>query len=139
MNAHETHLVYLEEYGVVVCRACKHGITASTLLRHFGRFHTDTVPLAARAELATWMNGLLLCDPESVRVLDTIDAIPCLNITDGFECEECDKLTGTVGSMEMHCNREHGWTKVQGKVWGECKVQTFFKGLNMRFVIYQYI
>jgi hypothetical protein len=79
------------------------------------------------------MEGLILSNPEDVGVPDTIDAIPCLTITNGFECEECGKLTGTVGAMESHCYKEHDWTKVRGNIWSECKVQTFFKGLYLRY------
>ncbi len=135
MNSYEKHLIFVEEYAFVVCRACQHGLALTGITRHFQDFHAKAITPVVREELSNWVKTLDLAQPNDVVLANGIDAIQCLTVTDGYECKECGKLFGSVISMKKHCNRVHKWTTTQAIMWRETKLQTVFKGPQLRYTL----
>jgi hypothetical protein len=135
MNTIEKHLVYLEEYKVLICRACQHAINPSGVIRHFKDYHTKEVPPRLRVELSIWSENKNLVEPNEAVIPVASGAIPNIKVIDGFECIECGKLTGSIGSMKVHCQVEHCWTKAQSETWKDCKLQSFFNKPNIRYML----
>jgi hypothetical protein len=137
-NTLEKHIVYLAQHMVLVCRQCQYGIIPSGIERHFIHYHgirnTFTVSPMIRKELVELATSLELIRPEDITIPDEVEVIPSLALTDGFECEICGKLAGTVLSMEKHCNTQHGWKKTQTIEWRKCNLQRFFAKPNIRYV-----
>ncbi len=135
MNSSEKHLIFVEEYAFVVCRACKYGLAPSGILRHFRDFHAKTITSMDREQLLSWVMRLDLVQPNDVLVANGIETIKCLTVTDGYECKECGKLYGSGISMKKHCNGKHGWTTTQAVMWGKTKLQTVFRGSYLRYTL----
>jgi Orsellinic acid/F9775 biosynthesis cluster protein D len=53
--------------------------------------------------------------PEEIQSPTTeVEAIDGLKVIDGFVCESCDALYGSLLSIKGHCQRIHGWTESKG-------------------------
>jgi len=108
------YLIYLPKEELIICRACKYALTPNGLELHLQRKH-KTIPLPTRKILNTYSMGLDRRGPLTViqpkRIIAGYD---CLELIKGFQCSTCREFSKTIISMEVHCNRKHGWVKSNG-------------------------
>jgi Orsellinic acid/F9775 biosynthesis cluster protein D len=57
MDMSEQYLLYLNDFGVIVCRECQHGIVKGNIGRHFRMFHKN-IDLCVRRELTEYVKDL---------------------------------------------------------------------------------
>ena len=107
-------VTYVEEFKVLICRACRHGLVATGVKKHFQRHH-KCIPIEVRKRIVEFVAELDAKKPEEVEVPTVeVAAIEGLDVVKGFECEECHVLYGRVRSMEEHCKTRHGWQRSKG-------------------------
>ena len=107
-------VTYVEEFKVLICRTCRHGLAAKGVSRHF-QWRRKLIPIEVRKRIVEFAARLDLKEAEEVKVpTGEVPAIEGLNVVKGFECEECHVLYGRVRSMEDHCRTRHGWQKSKG-------------------------
>ena len=84
------------------------------MTRHFQRLH-KSVSTSVRKWLNDFMSRLRVSRAEDMKLpLVEIKAIEGLEVIDGFECQDCGGLFGTLRSIQNHCRDRHGWVKSRG-------------------------
>jgi hypothetical protein len=85
-------VTYVEEFKVLICRACRHGLVATGVKKHFQRHH-KCIPIEVRKRIVEFVAELDAKKPEEVEVPTVeVAAIEGLDVVKGFECEECHVL-----------------------------------------------
>jgi hypothetical protein len=85
-------VTYVEEFKVLICRTCRHGLAAKRVKRHFQWRH-KLIPIEVRNRIVEFTARLEVKEAEEVKVLTgEVPAIEGLNVVKGFECEECHGL-----------------------------------------------
>jgi hypothetical protein len=109
-----SYVLYLLEFNALICRTCQHGLTREGVARHFQRHH-KSILTGVRKQLSSFASGLKVSNiDEIIFPLVEIDAIDGLDVIDGFACQECAGLYGTLKSIQKHCRERHGWVKANG-------------------------
>ena len=90
----DEHIVYVEQYKVVVCRTCKYCIRPGGSYQHFRRWHKD-LGLLVRKELQSYCDALDLANPKDVPVHTDGATIDGLTLYTGRRCTipTCSTLT----------------------------------------------
>jgi superfamily II DNA helicase RecQ len=126
----DEHLLYLFEHRLLICRACKHGISGKHrgLQRHLLVAHKD-IPLKTRKDLARQSMTLEILEPSQLKPPEA-GGLPIegLEVVHGWVCDECSHACVSEGSMRGHCTVQHKWIHAHGPRWQTCYVQTFFQG-----------
>jgi len=111
-----SHIFYLEEFHVIVCRTCKYGLTKGGVKKHFRRRHKE-LELYIRRELEDHAKVLDVWEVEKIKApTEEVTALEGLEIHEGFICTSagCGQVAGTSRSIEEHCRDDHGWIKSKG-------------------------
>jgi Orsellinic acid/F9775 biosynthesis cluster protein D len=109
-----SYILHLSEFNALICRTCQHGMTGKGVARHFQRHH-KSIPYAIRKRLVSFASGLLISNSDEIILPSVeIEAIDGLEVIEGFACQECVGLYGTLESIRQHCRKKHGWVKLQG-------------------------
>jgi Orsellinic acid/F9775 biosynthesis cluster protein D len=109
-----SYLIYVPEFEALICRGCEHGLTRECMTRHFQRLH-KSVSTSVRKRLNDFMSGLRVSSAEDIKLpLMEIEAMDGLEVINGFECQYCGGLYGTLRSMQNHCRDRHEWVKSRG-------------------------
>jgi len=100
-------VTYVEEFKVLICRMCRHGLVTTGVKRHFQWRH-KSIPIEIRKQIIEFAEQLDAPKPEEVPVpTREVAAIEGLDIIKGFACRQCDALYGQLQSMERHCRTQH--------------------------------
>jgi Orsellinic acid/F9775 biosynthesis cluster protein D len=131
-------LSYLEEHRALICLLCEHAV-GSDVGRHLRRHHNMVIPLDKRKSLIESTRGLKIQDPNSIPIPKRMGVpIEGLKIQRGWECVACSFACISDKYMEIHCRKQHGWTKNKEALvaWNMVWVQTFApKNHGQYFVI----
>lgn len=128
-------LVYLHDYGVVICRSCEFAIqpnaVSSHLLRH--QVYRDK-----RRVLLECLEALNLLDPEEVPCPSPKSKpFPHLSVAAGYRCTlpGCDHLCISQKRMSQHLREHHGRSRNRDleRCSQQAHMQTFFKGNKVRY------
>jgi hypothetical protein len=147
------HFHHLDEFRLLVCKACRYAVLRPQLNRHLGDHHKDLSAAHRRAIIDELSQLAVLQRDEEVRSMRLPDpgqlALPCLPVHDGFRCtlrgscdfcdgscsacdacDSCDYVAGSIRSIQNHCRGPpHNWRKsrkVTGYPWVAVRCQTFF-------------
>jgi hypothetical protein len=114
MTNDREYLLYLPEQQVLICRSCQYCLQPNGVGGHLQRNH-QAIPLKIRKELVSYAESLILRNPcQIVASITIIPAFEGLKVTPGFCCSICDSLYRTIGSIEEHCIKAHGWIESKG-------------------------
>lgn len=135
----EDHLLYLQRYGVLVCR--EHATGISNLSVHLRNHHA--VPAKERkAVVEHCQSRWHIKKPEQVELPQPMGP-PFKALGEplqGYQCAEegCGKLTVSVDQLRMHCNDKHeiSWRGGTQTLYRTVSMQAFFKERrHMRYFI----
>lgn len=129
-------LDYLPKYRVVRCVACHYAVPPSAIPRHMKDLHH--IYRAKRRTLLDYVAGLDLVNPEDLVLPEPHEPpIPSLPVEDGVACNEeaCNYLSVTTKRMKRHWVTYHEQKGFEGTQWRSVKLQTFFRGNNLRYFI----
>jgi hypothetical protein len=74
----QEHLIYLQEYQLLIYKPCKHTLSPSWIQRHLRIFH-KVIPNPIHQKLIEYTSTLILKDESMIQVpIETIPAIPYL-------------------------------------------------------------
>ena len=129
------HFHHLEEFRLLVCKACQYAVLRPQLDRHL-RDHHKELPVTQRRAIVNELSQLdVLQRDEEVLDMRLPDpggpALPCLPVHDGFRCTLCnDYVGGSPVTIQRHCRGpRHSWRKSRkeaGYPWQPVRCQTFF-------------
>ncbi|VUC28838.1 unnamed protein product [Clonostachys rosea] len=125
-------LVYLADFGVVICRQCRHAIQPTALDSHLLRHR---IYRHQRRALVERLKKLDLRQPDDVPVPERVWQLPELSTHTGFRCDAggCGYLCTTSKGMEMHWASRHS-IHTKSKVRSSpVALQTFFRGTKLRY------
>ncbi|CAI6099166.1 unnamed protein product [Clonostachys chloroleuca] len=125
-------LVYLAEFGVVICRQCRHAIQPSALDSHLLRHR---IYRHRRRALVERLNKLDLRQPDDVPVPNQAWQLPELPTQIGLRCEAdgCRYLCATDKGMQMHWASRHSVHTKSNVRASPVALQTFFRGIKLRY------
>ena len=114
MENKNAYLLYVREFEALICRSCQYALTPRGVARHLQRSHRS-IPIHIRKDIVKFSDQFTAKEPEEIQSPNTeIEAIDGLKVIDGFACESCNALYGSLLSMKVHCQRTHGWTESKG-------------------------
>jgi len=109
-----SYILHMSEFNALICRACQHGLTRKGVARHFQRHH-KSIPYDIRKQLDSFASGLLISNSNDIILPSVeIEAIEGLEVIEGFACQMCTGLYGTLESIRQHSRKQHGWVKSHG-------------------------
>jgi uncharacterized C2H2 Zn-finger protein len=109
-----SYVLYLSEFNALICRTCQHGLTREGVARHFQRHH-KSISNRIRKQLSSFASSLRVSNVDEIIFPSVeIEAIDGLDVIDGFACQECGWLYGTLKSIQKHCRARHGWVQANG-------------------------
>ena len=129
-------LDYLPQHRVVRCVACQYAVPPSALPRHMKDLHH--IHRGRRRSLLEYAATLDLADPADVVLPKPYEPpVPSLPIEDGVACcsDGCGYLSMTKKRMKRHWVTYHDAHGTEGTDWRSVKLQTFFRGNNLRYFI----
>lgn len=129
-------LDYLPQYRVVRCVVCQYAVPPSAIPRHMKDLHH--IYRGKRRSLLEYAATLDLADPDDLVLPEPQDPpIPSIPVEDGVACnrEDCKYLSVTRKRMKRHWATTHEEMGLEGTHWRAVKLQTFFRGNNMRYFI----
>ena len=134
MSLAQQMLDYLPEYRVVRCVVCRYAVPPSALSRHMKDLHH--VYRGKRRALLDYAETLDLAEPEDLVLPEPQEPpIPAIPVEDGVACNWCKYLSVTTKRMKRHWVTVHERRGIEGKHWRPVKLQTFFRGNNLRYFI----
>uniref|UniRef100_A0A8H7K9N3 C2H2-type domain-containing protein n=1 Tax=Bionectria ochroleuca TaxID=29856 RepID=A0A8H7K9N3_BIOOC len=125
-------LVYIAEFGVVICRQCRHAIQPSALDSHLLRHR---IYRHRRRALVERLNKLDLRHPDDVPVPNRAWQLPELPTQIGLRCDAdgCRYLCATDKGMQMHWASRHSVHTKSNVRASTVALQTFFRGIKLRY------
>ncbi|KAI0813236.1 hypothetical protein GGR55DRAFT_565168 [Xylaria sp. FL0064] len=126
-------LIYLPNYGVVICKDCQFAIQPSAFSSHLQNHH---ILRSERRHILDQLLSLHLPAPEYVGVpASDSPRVPHLPVLSGFKCEiaECDYACTSVKRMCQHWSDIHGQPNSKAIAYREARLQTFFRGNKIRY------
>jgi len=139
MSSHDidSHVDYLSEFKVVVCRFCEECIPPKDPVSHYQLNHTATkehsVSTEIRHKIRDYMATLDLCDPK--KVVHSNKLVPQLKIIkEGYVClfPDCGVCRTTSGGMRTHYYAHKKRIPKDFKNWKKTSLQTFFEGHHQK-------
>ena len=128
-------LIYNKDYKVLICLQHQCAIPTGWLERYFRAEHGDC-PLITRREIVQEAAKLETVQPDQI-IYTKAPVPPVLQLKSfmGYYCndEDCGEITGTIGTITLHCRRNHSWTSMKELGWTEVPVQTLFQGNHKRY------
>ena len=132
MNA---YIHFNREHNVLICKVHQYALSSKFLARHFLEEHE--LDIKVRQEIINYASQFTTTDPTQLHYsLEKVTPVPYLSIIAGFQCkyEMCNRILGTLNSVQKHCKLDHDWKVKDGCQWEEIRAQTFFQGNNKRHV-----
>jgi len=130
------YVTYLPEYAVIVCRKCKYALHPCTrsIQKHFRSAHKSTT-MAIRKSINKYTKELFLKEVKDVIVPlnNTIEPLPELELSQGFECNTCGYSSKAVKTMRDHCYKLHSYVRSKGIRWSRRYIQTFFPNQECKY------
>ncbi|KAI9764606.1 MAG: hypothetical protein M1840_008336 [Geoglossum simile] len=127
---------YLPDHKVLLCVPCGYAVQPQAITSHLQRKEHHDLNRKDRQALRAHALTHNLANPEDVRAPDAgVTAIPGLRPMRGYACGFCSHLTANIYSLKEHGRREHDKRRCDGVYWREVKMQTFFRGNQMRYFI----
>ena len=129
-------LDYLPQYRVVLCVICHYAVPPSALSRHMKDLHH--IYRGERRSLLELAATLDLAEPEEVLLPEPHEPpVKSIPVEDGVACrgDECGYLSVTTKRMKWHWATAHNEKAYEGTHWNPVKLQTFFRGNNLRYFI----
>ncbi|KAF2649698.1 hypothetical protein K491DRAFT_610255 [Lophiostoma macrostomum CBS 122681] len=129
-------LLYLREYGVLICRECQYAIQKSALRSHLLR---HKIYRDERERLLSSVARFQLYEPDEVPLPDpgspTISALPLVS---GFRCKatKCGHLCASEKRMKRHWSDDHGRIIESASFASFARpatLQTFFRGNKLKY------
>jgi hypothetical protein len=131
-----SHLYFLQEYGIIICIACKYAIKPDGITRHFRDHHSQLITAKDRSSLVQSVSSFPLVRPEAVQTpLTPCERIKYLKLKDGIKCTECQYYCIGEESMKTHCRDKHGWSASKQNTWTTCYLQSFFAGTISNYML----
>lgn len=108
----------LDDFPIIVCRECQHGVWPSQIEGHLRRAHRHITP-AIRSQLGDEIRRWpqIAIDPIELEIpLTRTQAIPQLvGPIDGWQCQlspgSCSYTCPSIVTMRLHWSKEHGWSR----------------------------
>ncbi|RVX66295.1 hypothetical protein B0A52_09726 [Exophiala mesophila] len=128
-------LVYLPDYGVLICKECKFAIQPKAIPSHLLRHR---VYREKRQDLLSLVADLTLLDPAQVSIPSPHGRpIPYLPIAGGYRClvQRCGHLCVSYKRMSQHLHQQHQTIHLRD-VDGQMQrvfLQTFFRGNQISY------
>lgn len=136
---HQNLLCYLPKYKVLICKECRYAIQPSAISRHLKDLHH--IYRLDRKLLLEYAEGLDLAAPQEVKLPCPHEpAIDLLTTESGLACSarECEHLCMTVKRMKSHWSSTHRNVADSDLQWSTVKLQTFFRGNQLRYFVVDY-
>ena len=129
-------LEYISQYRILICTECRYAIQPAAISRHLKELHH--IYRHDRKQLLDSIVNLELADPVDVG-MPPVDSLPVksLPVEDGVACNflGCGHLCVTIKRMKRHWVTEHGTPGVEPTSWRSVKLQTFFRGTELRYFV----
>ena len=129
-------LKYDPQHRILICMQCCYAIQPTAISRHLKELHQ--IRRNERKELLESIRDVELADPADIQ-LPLADSLPVesLPVEDGVACNAlgCGYLSVTTKRMKRHWTTEHGAVVADPANWRSVKLQTFFKGTQLRYFI----
>ena len=129
------YIHFNQEQNVLICKVHQYAVSSKLLAHHFLEEHDLDIKIRQKiinyaSQFTTAEPSQLLYSPEKVI------PVPYLSIITGFQCQYkmCNKVLGTLNSVQKHCKLDHDWKAKDGNQWMETRAQTFFQGNNKRYI-----
>jgi hypothetical protein len=112
----------LEDFPVVICRACQYGVWPSQIEGHLQRAHqhiSPTIRIQLGDEVRSWPH--ITINPIELDIPSTrTQAIPQLiSPLDGWQCQlspqSCLYVCLSIDTMRQHWLKQHGWSRTSHK------------------------
>jgi Orsellinic acid/F9775 biosynthesis cluster protein D len=127
---------YLPDHRVLLCVPCGYAVQPQAITSHLQRKEHHSLNRKDRQALRARALTHDLAKPEDVQVHDAgVMAVPGLPVMSGYACGFCSHLTTNIYSLKEHGRRQHDKRKRDDVYWREVKLQTFFRGNQMRYFI----
>lgn len=137
-TSQERVFLHLPAYRLIVCTECAFCVLPGALNRHLRDVHH--LAKAARSVHLNFIGDLDLATNADEVFYPHRDATPVLGlpIANGFACVRpgCAHLCLAAKRMQAHWRETHGVcasTNDGGRQWKSVKLQTFFRGANLRY------
>ena len=134
-NIMNAYVHFNHEHNVLICKVHQYAVSSKYLARHFLEEHD--LDIKVRQGLINYASQFTTVEPSQLSYSqDKVIPVPYLSIITGFQCQygTCNKVLGTLNSMQKHCKLEHDWKAKDGSQWAETRAQTFFQGNSKRLV-----
>jgi hypothetical protein len=134
----EKYIGYNTEFKLAICVACRSGIPAGYVLRHFRTYHSDTWNEHKKA-LQQYIAGMALVATSNLATPEGIhEVVQGVEIKTGWSCGEvgCGICGISEKYIENHCRTAHGKEAAREKAWYQCRMQTLLGHPHIR---YQYL
>src|SRR5579862_7206092 len=131
----EECLIYLEQYGALICKLCRYALCPNGVALHYQRHHKNLLSASQRRELIRFEQSVTVVDTQQLILNSPRDVGPAilgLKVIKAQECLQCAFIGGTERSIQEHCRSIHKWRHQDGLSWRECHAQSFFSGTNKR-------
>ena len=132
----EDLLHYNPRYRILICTQCRYAIQPTAVSRHLKELHH--IYRGDRKRLLDSTTNMELADPADVQ-MPPADSSPVesLPVDDGVACNVtgCGHLCVTIKRMKRHWVTDHGVAGVEPGSWRPVKLQTFFRGAQLRYFI----
>ena len=105
MRIAKRYVIYLPEYGVMVCRKCKYALCPSkrSIGEHFCGAHKSMTKVNKKA-ISRYASKLLLKEAKDIinPLNDTIEPLPALELSKEFKCNSCPYMSKALPSILTH-------------------------------------
>jgi hypothetical protein len=110
------HVRYVEEYKVLLCISCGHGIVPGSGIRRHLIDHHKEIPLALRKKIIAYGASLELDEPHTcmAKLSSSMTVLNGFTLIHGWKCNEflddgsvCRKVYGSAEKMRKHCSEKH--------------------------------
>ena len=127
------YLFFNQEQHVLICKEHQYAISSKFLSRHYLEEHD--LDISVRQDIIQYASQFTTAEASQlIYSTEKVTPVPYLSTIVGFQCkyDMCDKVLGTLHSVQKHCKLDHDWKAKDGHKWKETRAQTFFQGNNKR-------
>ncbi len=113
----EECLIYLEQYGALICKLCRYALCPNGVALHYQRHHKDLLSASQRRELIRFEQSVTVVDTQQLILNSPRDVGPAilgLKVIKAQECLQCAFIGGTERSIQEHCRSIHKWRHQDG-------------------------
>jgi hypothetical protein len=122
------NLIINTKYNILICKTCRYVIEKQSAYNHASRNHRIVLDptFLNKAEERLFIQTLERLYPEinSNVEIESEETVQGLNITDGYQCKDCNYMCCTKRIILKHMRTEHGEEKKFN--FENCKLQSVF-------------